>query len=171
MVRVAFQLLKTQLVETSPNTIATAGPPIFTLIQENPVYSKRDCDGSKDSQFVVALIDPDVPAPFPEVRQFFGGNFNALDFKLGPQPDGTKIPQLLVNSTPALSEFLQPAPPPGDPPHRYIFLVFNQPEGFNNQTLVTPQTDILSWNLTEFVDAVGLGDPIAGTYMLVGPDS
>lgn len=95
-----------------------------------------------------------------------------------------------------MTEFIQPAPQAESDPHRYvlysisvlrvggggvaydvdlrvcryIFLVFNQPEGFNEQTLVTPETDILNFNLSVFADAVGLGDPIAGTYMLVGPD-
>ncbi len=53
---------------------------------------------------------------------------------------------------------------------RYVFLVFNQTGGFDGQTLVNASTSILNFNLSSFAEAVGLGDPIAGTYMLVGPN-
>jgi hypothetical protein len=52
---------------------------------------------------------------------------------------------------------------------RYIFLLFNQPAGFNQQTLVTPDTSVQNFNISAFAKAVGLGNPIAGTFMLVAP--
>jgi phosphatidylethanolamine-binding protein len=54
--------------------------------------------------------------------------------------------------------------------HRYIFLLFNQPEDFDSQTAVTPDTPINLFNLSSFAEAVGLGDPLGGTFMLVAPD-
>lgn len=54
--------------------------------------------------------------------------------------------------------------------HRYIFLLFEQPEGFNDQTVVTPETPISLFNISAFAARVGLGDPIAGTFMLVAPN-
>jgi hypothetical protein len=53
---------------------------------------------------------------------------------------------------------------------RYIFLLFKQPDGFNDQTVVTPNTPTSLFNISAFAQEVGLGDPIAGTFMLVAPD-
>jgi hypothetical protein len=52
----------------------------------------------------------------------------------------------------------------------YVFLIFNQPPGFDSQTLVTPNTSISNFNLSSFAAATGLGAPIGGTFMLVAPD-
>ena len=52
----------------------------------------------------------------------------------------------------------------------YIFLLFEQPRGFNQQTLVNASTSIANFNISQFAIEVGLGNPIAGTFMMVGPD-
>ena len=54
---------------------------------------------------------------------------------------------------------------------RYIFLLFKEPEGFKNQKEVTPETSRANFNVSIFVDKVGLGDAVAGTFMWVGPDN
>jgi phosphatidylethanolamine-binding protein (PEBP) family uncharacterized protein len=79
----------------------TAGPPIFHVagkVGRGP--------------FVVATVDPDAPKPqspsLAQIRHFLGGNFYL------------NCAGRLVNSTPAVSEFLQPAPPPGSDAHRYV---------------------------------------------------
>ena len=51
----------------------------------------------------------------------------------------------------------------------YIFLLFDQSEEFNKQTLVTPSTSFEHFNISAFASAVNLGQPIGGTYMLVAP--
>ncbi|KXN88547.1 CEN-like protein 2 [Leucoagaricus sp. SymC.cos] len=131
---------------------ATAGPPTFSI-------SGSDCEGP----FVVAAVDPDAPTPqdptSAQIRHFLGGNFT-------PGANG-----LLSNSTPALSEFRQPTPPAGSDAHRYIFLLFEQPDGFNDQTVVTPTTPVDLFDINAFAQEVGLGNPIAGTFMLVAPDA
>ncbi|KXN88546.1 OV-16 antigen [Leucoagaricus sp. SymC.cos] len=130
---------------------STAGPPSFNLINTRA-----------RGRFVVAVVDPDAPTPqdptSAQIRHFLGGNF--------VKGNGG----LLSNSTPAISNFLQPTPPAGSDAHRYIFLVFNQPNGFNGQTEVTPATPISLFNISAFAQDVGLGNPIAGTFMLVAPD-
>ncbi|KAF5360966.1 hypothetical protein D9756_004548 [Leucocoprinus leucothites] len=129
---------------------STAGPPTLNLRGSN-----------SRGPFVVAAVDPDAPTPqeptSAQIRHFLGGNFT---------PNGSG---LLSNSTPALSEFRQPTPPAGSDAHRYIFLVFEQPDGFNDQTVVTPATPVQNFDISAFADAVGLGNPIAGTFMLVAP--
>ncbi|KAG6876350.1 hypothetical protein C0992_013286 [Termitomyces sp. T32_za158] len=135
---------------------ATAGPPTFSAIGDIGF-----------GPFVIATVDPDAPTPqdptSAQIRHFLGPNFF-------PPQDTTSRDEPLTNRTPALSEFLQPTPPAGSDAHRYIFLLFNQPENFNAQRLVTPTTPIDLFNISEFAAATGLGDPIAGTFMLVAPD-
>ncbi|KAF8989101.1 phosphatidylethanolamine-binding protein [Cyathus striatus] len=123
---------------------------------------------TKCGPFVIAAVDPDAPTPQnptnAQIRHFLGGNF--VPAQVGPL---ISTP-LLKNSTPAVSDFKQPTPPAGSDPHRYVFLLFEQPRGFNAQTLVTPSTSIENFNISSFAAAVGLGNPIAGTFMRVGPD-
>ncbi|KAG6831325.1 hypothetical protein H0H92_011240 [Tricholoma furcatifolium] len=138
---------------------ATAGPPTFAAA------------GLRDAgPFVVATVDPDAPMPADpteaEIRHFLGANFFAID----PRAGEGGVLQRLVNETAAISNFKQPTPPAGSPAHRYIFLLFEQPEGFNAQTLVTADTSIENFNISAFAEATGLGNPVAGTFMLVAPD-
>ncbi|KDR67628.1 hypothetical protein GALMADRAFT_79639 [Galerina marginata CBS 339.88] len=134
--------------------LATAGPPSFRVVGL-----------AGKGPFVVAAVDLDAPTPqnptSAQIRHFLGGNF----FLNTPRD-----PLLLTNTTPAVSGFRQPTPPAGSDPHRYVFLLFEQSKAFATQTLVTPTTSVALFNISQFAGAVGLGQPIAGTFMLVGPD-
>jgi hypothetical protein len=51
-------------------------------------------------------------------------------------------------------------------------LVFNQPAGFDQQTIVNAATPIQHFNISQFAQEVGLGDPISGNFLMVAaPDS
>ncbi|EJC98053.1 PEBP-like protein, partial [Fomitiporia mediterranea MF3/22] len=117
--------------------------------------------------FVVAMVDLDPPTPQDpteaQIRHFLGGNF-----QLGRVQPSQLFP--LTNSTPALSNFLQPTPPAGSDPHRYVFLLFQQPTGFNSQTEVNASTPVTNFNISQFAQDAGLGNPLGGTFILVGPD-
>ncbi|KAH9479679.1 hypothetical protein JR316_0008274 [Psilocybe cubensis] len=133
---------------------ATAGPPFFSVVGP-----------AGKGPFVIATVDLDPPTPqaptLAQIRHFLGGNFV---YK------APKESVLLTNRTPAVSEFRQPTPPAGSDPHRYVFLLFEQSKTFNDQTLITPTSPIFNFNISSFAAAVGLGQPIGGTFMLVGPD-
>ncbi|KAF8171983.1 PEBP-like protein [Mycena galopus ATCC 62051] len=128
----------------------TAGPPTFHVAG----------DVGK-GPFVVATVDPDAPTPqdptMAQIRHFLGGNFFNHD-------------GLLVNVTPAVSEFRQPTPPAGSDAHRYTFLLFRQSPEFATQTLINATTPVQNFNLSVFAAEVDLGNPIAGTFMLVAPE-
>ncbi|KAG7444123.1 PEBP-like protein [Guyanagaster necrorhizus] len=135
---------------------ATVGPPLFAISGY----------GIRDGPFVIATVDPDAPTPQnptnAQIRHFLGGNFEPSRRSPGRA--------VLTNTTAAISDWRQPTPPAGSDAHRYIFLVFNQPQGFNDQTLVNATTPVALFNISAFGEAVGLGSPIAGTFMLVAPD-
>ncbi|KAJ7274229.1 PEBP-like protein [Mycena rebaudengoi] len=127
----------------------TAGPPVFHAV-----------GNVGRGPFVIAAVDPDAPTPqtptSAQIRHFLGGNFVNRGGRL-------------VNSTAAVSEFRQPTPPAGSDAHRYIFLLFRQSPAFADQTLVTANTSVALFNISQFASALDLGNPIAGTFMLVAP--
>jgi hypothetical protein len=53
--------------------------------------------------------------------------------------------------------------------YSYVFLLFKQSPEFATQTLVNATTAVSLFNISQFASAVNLGDPIAGTFMLVPP--
>lgn len=138
---------------------ATVGPPTFAV--------RGLTNAPRGQKFVVAAVDPDAPTPqtptSAQIRHFLGG-----DFTLGQSTGGGT--RELVSNTPPVSGFLQPTPPAGSDAHRYVFLLFRQPAGFDNQTTVTPATSIANFNISAFAQEVGLGNPLAGSFMLVAPD-
>lgn len=81
-----------------------------------PHFALCSCDDSLKAAgrgpFVIAAIDPDAPPAFAEVRHFLGGGFHL--------ESGYQGEHALVNNTPAVSEFLAPAPVPGTGLHRYV---------------------------------------------------
>ena len=68
--------------------------------------------------FVVAMVDLDALTPqdpnLAQIRHFLGGNFDG-NLKSIDLQDAT-VP--LTNTTPAISNFLNPTPPAGSDPHR-----------------------------------------------------
>ncbi|KAJ7600624.1 PEBP-like protein [Mycena floridula] len=138
---------------------ATAGPPTFSIVGK-----------AGTGPFVVAAVDPDAPTPqaptSAQIRHFLGGDFTAA------RRDSDKV-HLLTNESVAVSEFRQPGPPAGSDAHRYIFLLFNQPAGFDSQvpTVVNSTTPVSLFNISSFAATTDLGNPIGGTFMLVAPDA
>ena len=92
------------------------------------------------------------------------------------QADITLTPGLVLNARTGNAStgasYIGPAPPPG-PPHRYTFLLFSQPAGyelpetFSNISPATGIADRLGFRITDFVAAAGLDAPLAGTYFTV----
>ncbi|KAI0345130.1 PEBP-like protein [Trametopsis cervina] len=135
----------------------TVGPPQFAVLG----------DIERTQRFVVATVDLDAPTPqaptAAQIRHFLGS-----DFVRGANEELLKE---LVNTTAPVSGWLQPTPPAGSDAHRYVFLLFHQPAGFDQQTLVTPSTSISNFNISSFAEATHLGNPIGGTFILVAPDA
>ncbi|KAI0265879.1 phosphatidylethanolamine-binding protein [Gloeopeniophorella convolvens] len=115
--------------------------------------------------FVLVIVDPDALTPQqPNLSDF--RHFLGLDFRLARGASGNH--SQLTNTTPALTEFLAPAPPPGSDPHRYVTLLYLQPANFTTvaPTLINASTPRNNTNLTAFVAATHLGSPVAGTFYL-----
>ncbi|VDB91787.1 unnamed protein product [Peniophora sp. CBMAI 1063] len=156
---------------------ATVGPPLFNVVEANETITNSASKGRlppikggplDSTDFVVAMVDLDAPTPqdptSAQIRHFLGSNFTLAS----PSAGSDLAP--LVNNTPAISNFLQPTPPAGSDAHRYVFLLFTQSPDFDEQTLVNASTSIANFNISSFAAATGLGDPLAGSFMLVAPD-
>lgn len=53
---------------------------------------------------------------------------------------------------------------------RYVFLIFQQPRGFIDQQFVNASTPITGFNISQFAAETGLGRPLGGSFIRVGPD-
>ncbi|KAI0265599.1 PEBP-like protein [Gloeopeniophorella convolvens] len=140
----------------------TAGTPSFGLR-----FPDFGLTSILEEPFVIASVDLDGPTPqaptLAQVRHFLGGSFF-----LGVEHQGVYP---LMNSTPAVTDWFGAQPPAGSDPHRYVFFVFRESRRFAHQHIVDASTPIVNFNLSAFAHATGLGDPIGGTFMFVGPDS
>jgi len=71
------------------------------------------------------------------------------------------------------ASYLQPSPPVGDIPHRYVFLLFAQPANFtvpSQFAAINPPASTqarIGFNINDFVAAAGLGQPLAANYITV----
>jgi len=152
--------------------VATAGPPAYTIV------APRRGRHEDEKGYVLITVDPDAPTPqnptSSQIRHFLGANFH-------------DVGGALVNKTAAISEWIQPTPPAGSDAHRqvneaekgatkiltwvhrYIFLLFKQSYSFNDQTLINSTSPISLFNVSSFAEQTSLGDPIAGTLLLVAP--
>lgn len=122
-----------------------------------------------NGSYVLFLIDIDVPRN--------GSKVNLLHWF---QPNLVGEPSVLVRdnttvgaSTAVGAAYIPPTPPGGSGPHRYNFLLFAQPAGWSvpsSYLSINPPANSsarVGFNITAFVAASGLGEPIAGNYLQV----
>ncbi|GLB34007.1 putative RNA recognition motif containing protein [Lyophyllum shimeji] len=138
----------------------TANEPAFSLISSST-------DQVANQTFVLALVDPDAPTPqntsLSQFLHFLGG-----DFRVNASTDD---PTRLVNQSAALMDYFPPTPPEGSPPHRYVLVVYSQPNDFADtaRSFVNASTPRNHFNLTTFATSVKLSNPMAGNFFFVGP--
>lgn len=106
----------------------------------------------------------DIDAPFP--------SFGALGPILHWIQPGVKVSEAssLDTSHPFVANYIGPAPPPGSSPHRYIFFLYEEPEGFDYKQHAPPNGKSLGnwhrmrYDLDAWADKVGLGPVVAFNY-------
>jgi len=68
----------------------------------------------------------------------------------------------------AITQYAGPAPAQGSGAHRYVILLFTQPDNFTAPDgLNTPNIGVSVFNLTDYVSSSNLGPIVAGTYITV----
>jgi hypothetical protein len=112
---------------------------------------------------VVAL---DLDAPFPSFS-VLGPVLHWIQPGFKPGPGNT-----LTSSEPFIANYAGPAPPPGSAPHRYVFLLFEQPDAFNgNRYAPTGGAPVGIWprmryDLDTWQKTAKLDEPLAVNYFL-----
>lgn len=77
----------------------------------------------------------------------------------------------LSSKVPPVVSWVAPGPPPGSGPHRYVSLLYEQPEGFNAKGEIIPEAGLsrtarMRFDFAAFEKKAGLGKPVAGGYFL-----
>jgi phosphatidylethanolamine-binding protein len=130
-------------------------------------------DVAKDVTYIEVSIDLDAPFPsFPILAPICHGI--QTDLKVTGEPDADGF-VMLKSNVPPVVPYGPPGPPPLSAPHRYIFMVWEQPasasaEGIKKamglgESVGRPAR--MRWNEEEFEKKVGLsGEPLAFNYFV-----
>jgi phosphatidylethanolamine-binding protein len=115
------------------------------------------------AKYIVICLDPDGPFP----------SFNVLspilhwiqsDFKVAASTD------TLTTTEPFIANYIGPGPPPGSFPHRYVFLLYEQPSDFNSRDHAPPGGKPfgtwarMRWDLPAWEKRAKLDRPVAVGY-------
>lgn len=122
--------------------------------------------------FVVLMVDPDAPSPDAptagNILHWLAADMRATtaaqDF--GP----LKGQSVLTNSTPNAVPFAPPGPPPASAAHRYVLYAFEQPEEefeLPEEFAQFSATNRAMFDLEGFIEAAGLGEPVAANFLFV----
>jgi phosphatidylethanolamine-binding protein len=150
----------------------------FTDVLEAPNVSLPE-DGVTNQGYVVIMIDQDVPAQAADPSAPEGSRTTILHWL---QPNLIATEDILTvdvtmeaASTAIGAPYRPPTPPGGDIAHRYTFLLFEQPDnwaipaeysGINPPSESNPSA-IFGFNITEFMAASGLAEPLAANFLRV----
>ncbi|KAH0610692.1 uncharacterized protein H6S33_012219 [Morchella sextelata] len=126
-----------------------------------PIISIRGLQPSETDKYVGVIVDPDAPSRETPTRRNIR-HYIASDLIIGSEcsPNGN----IVTNTTAAANEYRGPNPPAGSGPHRYVFFLYRQPEGFDVSFSDLDLSVIAEFNLTAWVEKTGLGGPVAGTW-------
>ncbi|EED18838.1 protease inhibitor (Tfs1), putative [Talaromyces stipitatus ATCC 10500] len=119
--------------------------------------------------YIAVCIDLD--APFP-CFSFLGPILHWIQSGLKPTTTVNGTTRLRATDTPFISDYVGPAPPPPSRPHRYVFLLYEQPEGFNYTKFAPPDGKKMGmwprirYDLKTFEKEAHLGPIVASNFFL-----
>ncbi|KAH8800629.1 phosphatidylethanolamine-binding protein [Xylogone sp. PMI_703] len=127
-----------------------------------------------NGRYIVVMLDPDAPSPRVPV---LGPVLHWIQTDLCSESasfelNGGHFFPLTPENTPAVVPYLAPQPPPVATPHRYMFLLYAQPEAFSARRLMEEGTISIStvgrlrFKLSKFEETAKLGPVIAASYFL-----
>ncbi|XP_017780492.1 PREDICTED: protein D2-like [Nicrophorus vespilloides] len=123
-----------------------------TMVKDQPTVKWH---GEEGSFYVLAMVDPDAPSrkepKFREWHHWLVGNIPGNDLGKGD----------------VLSEYIGSGPPQGTDLHRYVFLVYKQPNKltFDEKRLTNRSGENRGkFHIRDFAKKYNLGDPIAGNF-------
>ncbi len=128
-------------------------------------------------KFLVASLDLDPPFPsFPVLGPLLHGMQADLTLAIAEMdPDDEYIRLMPPEGSPPIVAYMGPAPPGISSPHRYMFLLWEQPEGVTGENikehLAFPEEGAglmarIRWDQEDFERKVGLGKVVAGNFFV-----
>jgi phosphatidylethanolamine-binding protein len=123
-----------------------------------------------DQAYMVVNIDPD--APFPSMA-FLGPILHWVQPGLKAASDDNGLS--VADGEPHVANYTGPGPPPLSSPHRYIFLLYEQPAGWDVARAelagVKRGADVghgprMRFDLDGWIAQTGLGEPVAGNWFV-----
>ncbi|KAN0098461.1 putative protease inhibitor [Hyaloscypha variabilis] len=117
--------------------------------------------------YIVVCVDPD--APFPGFG-ILGPALHWLQSGLKPERSADGTTNLVAGDTPFMADYAGPGPPPPSSPHRYVFLLYEQPEGFDVAKYAPPDGKKVGirprvrYDLKAFEAQAKLGPVVASNY-------
>jgi phosphatidylethanolamine-binding protein (PEBP) family uncharacterized protein len=123
-------------------------------------------------RYIAICLDPDAPYPSMPVMGPIAHGIQG-DLQLGSTEEPRGWLRLNATAKPVLP-YLPPSPPPLSSPHRYLFLLWEQPEGLSGMDIRTrlelPEEPGMmarvKWDQVAFEEKIGLGMVLASTYFL-----
>jgi len=134
-----------------------------TEVQNAPTITVTTAgsSGQLGPRFTLAMVDADVVGTDEsqgQTRHWLVNNVTlsssspaALDF----------------SSAKNITNYAGPAPPSGSGPHRYVILLYTQPDSFTPPANLSTTTGVGKFNFPQYVQSTGLTGPVAGFYIQV----
>jgi len=121
---------------------------------------------SADKKYIIVAIDLD--APFPS-WPILGPILHWIQTDLTADPATGLLSVSGGSDIPSLVSYHPPGPPPGSSPHRYVFLLYDQPENFDGKTVATKpfsMSDRIRFDYKALLEKTGLGEVVATNWYL-----
>jgi hypothetical protein len=122
--------------------------------------------GHHRARYLVLMIDLDVPRNDTTVPLL---HWYQPDFIIKDKSRALSVQHFSKRQK---AKYIAPSPPPGDSAHRYVQILFEQPDryifppGFDKYLGKNPEAR-MGFEIKEFIRAAGLGEPVAGNWFLV----
>ncbi|KAI5819606.1 phosphatidylethanolamine-binding protein [Pyronema omphalodes] len=123
--------------------------PTFALGPSSPVNTS--------SKYIIVAVDPDAPSRSnPILAQFL--HYMNTDFS----PVSATNRNITSSNDRPTVKYIAPSPPIGTGAHRYVWLLYQQPDGFQAKNI--PTADRVGFNVTKWAEENGLKPAISGSY-------
>ncbi|KAK1979503.1 phosphatidylethanolamine-binding protein [Colletotrichum cereale] len=125
---------------------------------------------TRNSRYIVYMVGPDSPTREEpterNMRHYLAGNFTVEQTK----SEILSSALIMRNSTPAFNDYMAPDPKSGSGVHRYVYLLYVQPEKLNKMGFDAMGVDMKqrkNFSVSQFRRQAGLGRPIGGTFFTI----
>ncbi|KAJ2976235.1 hypothetical protein NQ176_g5070 [Zarea fungicola] len=158
--KIAVLGLKFNNTEISPGDFVKKGDARTT-----PVISFDTANAAQ--KYIVLCLDPD--APHPSASFLLSPILHWLQGNLQIPSDGSKV---FLAMEAVMAGYRPPNPPGFSPPHRYVFLLYEQPDTLNLQQHIPKDGEQLGlwprlkYDHDQLVQKMGLGEPVAANYFI-----